>query len=236
MLKSTMHTKNKKQTGAGIIIILLAVLLCMPIKARAGNLKPSEPPSVCIIKALQEIHDKIETIDTKIILCDSPGAAPAEKTVQRTAYAAGDNGALQNSVTWPDPRFTDNGNGTVTDRRTGLMWLKDANPCGKKVWPSAKSYCDNLSCAGYSDWRLPSKAELQGLGTEPPTTWEIDTPSESWKTPGAPFTNVQSNVYWSGTRYAPNPGGAWRVYMYNGYVNCHDKSPDGYVWPVRGGN
>lgn len=133
-------------------------------------------------------------------------------------------------------RFTDNGNGTVTDRRTGLMWLQDANPCGEKEWEAARIYCANLSYAGYSDWRLPTKAELQGIGTNPPTTWESGFPSVTWKMPGAPFTNVQSNYYWSGTSWS-DPAGAWDVRMNSGYTDNPNKSYDFYyVWPVRGGN
>ena len=52
------------------------------------------------------------------------------KTGQTTSYAAGDDGALQKGVAWPNPRFTDNGNGTVTDNLTGLIWLKNANCFG----------------------------------------------------------------------------------------------------------
>lgn len=133
-------------------------------------------------------------------------------------------------------QFVDNGNGTVTDRRTGLVWLKDANSCGEKDWEGAKRYCENLSYAGYSDWRLPTKAELQGIGTDPPTTWERGTPSVTWKMPGAPFTNVQSYHYWSGTSYTINPGRAWFVVVDVGYTSSFNKSNDGYVWPVRGGN
>ena len=36
-------------------------------------------------------------------------------------------------VAWPNPRFTDNGNGTVTDNLTGLIWLKNANCFGKEL-------------------------------------------------------------------------------------------------------
>jgi hypothetical protein len=130
--------------------------------------------------------------------------------------------------------FIDNGNGTVTDKRTGLMWLKDANPCGKKTWEDAKRYCENLSYGGHSDWRLPTKAELQCIGTDPPTTWTDGTPSATWKKPGAPFINVQSGNYWSGTTYEI-PDYAAYVYVGTGFVLTNEKSNAVYVWPVRGG-
>jgi len=52
------------------------------------------------------------------------------KTGQTTKYSDGDDGDLQKCVAWPDPRFTDNGDGTVTDNLTGLIWLKEANHIG----------------------------------------------------------------------------------------------------------
>lgn len=48
-----------------------------------------------------------------------------------------------------------NGDGTITDTDTGLMWLQDANVSGLLTWSEAKSWADNLFYAGYDDWRLP---------------------------------------------------------------------------------
>ena len=56
--------------------------------------------------------------------------APVPKTGQTVSYATGDDGDLQKGVAWPDPRFTDNSDGTVTDNLTGLIWLKNANCFG----------------------------------------------------------------------------------------------------------
>jgi len=124
-------------------------------------------------------------------------------------------------------RFVDNGDGTVSDTKTGLMWLKDANPCGEKDWVSAKSYCEHLIYVAYSDWRLPTELELRVIGSNSSGTWTI---------PGAPFVNVQSSNYWSGTESAISPDQAWSVYMNNGQRIYFDKSHNDYVWPVRGGN
>ena len=62
-----------------------------------------------------------------------------EKTGRTTCYGpdgivipcagSGQDGELQKGVAWPNPRFTDNGDGTVTDNLTGLIWLKHAS-CG----------------------------------------------------------------------------------------------------------
>ncbi|MEA3417317.1 MAG: DUF1566 domain-containing protein [Thermodesulfobacteriota bacterium] len=61
-----------------------------------------------------------------------------------------------------DGRFIDNGNGTVSDTRTGLMWTSKDN--GKGInWANARIYCNNYTGGGYRDWRLPTQDELAGI-------------------------------------------------------------------------
>ncbi|MEE4112584.1 MAG: hypothetical protein V2I40_07185, partial [Desulfobacteraceae bacterium] len=49
-------------------------------------------------------------------------------TGQQKSYAHGDDGDLGMGTPWPTPRLIDNGDGTVSDRLTGLMWTKNADP------------------------------------------------------------------------------------------------------------
>ncbi len=56
------------------------------------------------------------------------------------------------------PAFTDNGNGTITDQVTGLMWQKVDN--GESTWENALSRAASVTTGGYSDWRLPTPTEL----------------------------------------------------------------------------
>ena len=58
--------------------------------------------------------------------------------------------------------FHDNGNGTITDRATGLMWQKADSGMGMN-WEQALAYAANFKLAGYSDWRLPNVKELQSI-------------------------------------------------------------------------
>ena len=81
---------------------------------------------------------------------------------------------LENWAEWPMPNsqvdvaagapnpqsFTDNGDGTVTDNVTGLMWQQAVGPAATYTWAQAVAYCPTLTLAGHSDWRLPALIEL----------------------------------------------------------------------------
>lgn len=58
--------------------------------------------------------------------------------------------------------FKANGDGTVTDRATGLMWQQNDDGKGRD-WKSALAYCSGLRLAGHDDWRLPDVKELQSI-------------------------------------------------------------------------
>ena len=58
--------------------------------------------------------------------------------------------------------FVDNGDGTVSDNATGLMWAQDDN--GEAInWEDALAYAENATIGGYDDWRLPTTKELQSI-------------------------------------------------------------------------
>jgi hypothetical protein len=59
------------------------------------------------------------------------------------------------------PAYTDNGDGTITDNVTGLMWQQD--PGAKMTWDEAAGGADSFDFAGYTDWRLPTIKELYSL-------------------------------------------------------------------------
>ena len=124
------------------------------------------------------------------------------------------------------PRFTDNGDDTVTDTHTGLMWTKDANLYGTENWWNATSYCWDLTLANHSDWSLPYISELNTLIDE--------TQVDPALPPDNPFTNVQSDFYWSSTTNAYLTSLAWGVHLGDGSVGYGDKSNDNDVWCVRG--
>jgi hypothetical protein len=157
---------------------------------------------------------------------------------------------LSASIVWAqaEPRFTDNGDETVTDNVTGLMWAKDRDNLFMR---STYHFHDaailvgdlilgNEPCGGpaYTDWRLPTKKELQWIGTYPPATWDRGSPEVQWTEPGAPFVTPGHDVnYWSRTTYEEDYRYVYSVSMEHGYTWISDPVTRGCkVWPVRGGN
>lgn len=61
--------------------------------------------------------------------------------------------------------FTDNGNQTITDNLTQLVWQKNPR-LDSMTWEDALQYADTFQIAGFSDWRLPNIKELQSLNDE----------------------------------------------------------------------
>jgi hypothetical protein len=169
--------------------------------------------------------------------CPPDGPAPAVWSGQMTPYATGDDGDLERGVHWAIPRFLDNGDGTLTDKATGLIWLRNANCFGQRTWNNALSDCNGLSSgqcgladgSSAGDWRLPSVRELHSV---------ID---YSQHNPAIGFfallliQNLQSHSYWSSTTHATNSSIAWLVFMFDGFVVFDTKTVSYYVWPVRGG-
>ncbi|MCP4219677.1 MAG: DUF1566 domain-containing protein, partial [bacterium] len=70
------------------------------------------------------------------------------------------------------PSYTNNGDGTITDNNTGLMWQQD--PGDKMTYDQGVAGASSSGLAGYSDWRMPTIKELYSLilfsGTDPSIT------------------------------------------------------------------
>ena len=177
--------------------------------------------------------------------CPPDGPAPVPQTGKTTSWAAGDDGDLERGVALPTPRFTVNGNGTVTDNLTGLIWLEDANCFGLRTWNNAINDSNGLangacgltdgSIAG--DWRLPNRNELNSLINIRYVTPALsniagDGPGGA----GDPFLNVQDDYYWSSSLIVSN-NWAYCVDLTNGIIDIFTILPatSNYVWPVRGG-
>ncbi len=139
------------------------------------------------------------------------------KTGQTTSSRTGDDGDLEEGL----DVLHDNGDGTVTDLRTGLMWPKDGLGLGyeEKTWNDAIDWANGLDFAAYTDWRLPNINELKSFQE---VTW-------------GHYQNQGSGYYWSSTSYPPAPSLALDVDFSTGEVRLSDKAGDRKVVAVRGG-
>ncbi|MBF0551988.1 MAG: DUF1566 domain-containing protein [Deltaproteobacteria bacterium] len=206
-----------------------------------------------------DIPGSVKKLSPPVVASSYP--APVPRTGQTTSYGAGDDGALQKGVAWPNPRFTDNNNGTVTDNLTGLIWLKETD-CfyywtdpitNRQFIRTVDLYPDHpyLAWDGL-DWgdalsvanSLASGRCFLTDGSQA-GDWRLPNRKEFYSLidfngsnpalpPGHPFTNVIFGRYWSSTTCAFDPNWAWQLDLNIG-VNRWDKGGWFGVWPVRGG-
>lgn len=150
-------------------------------------------------------------------------------------------------------RWYDNLDGTITDRKTKLIWMRcsigqiwsDGSCVGelkKFNWPEIISYTQGVTFAGHSDWRVPTVRELFSLvvcSTEY-GLWSVDIKDGRSALPAGcvgshatptiderAFPNTPRDTYWSSSADADN---AWYVYFFNGYVDLTGKS---HLWNAR---
>jgi len=98
----------------------------------------------------------------------------------------------------PVGRFTIAGD-IVTDEVTGLRWQRVV-PTGTSDWAEAKAYCENLTLAGMTGWRLPTKKELESI-----VDWRVEPAVDSTAFPGT------RGDFWSSTSVAGDSSLAWVV-------------------------
>lgn len=115
--------------------------------------------------------------------------------------------------------FVDNGDGTITDLATGLMWMKDdsgflkagENGDGRLNWEQSLGWAENLDYAGYSDWRLPNAKELQSIVdyTRSPDTTKSAAIDPVFNI--SSITDLDGNknypYFWTGTTHLEGQGG-----------------------------
>ena len=185
------------------------------------------------------------------------GSAGALKTTgQTTPFGAGSDGAVQAGLA---QSYTDNGDGTITDNVTGLMWEKKSDDdsihdkdnrytWGQNVSPYSMNgtmvttFLADLNSgggfAGYTDWRIPNVKELYSI-----VNLEVTNPStfsafNTGCTAGCTVTECSCTVpsfYWSSSTVTNPPNDAWDVDFFDGNVLFGNKNGVNYVRAVRGG-
>lgn len=149
-------------------------------------------------------------------------------------------------------RYEDNGDGTVTDCRTGLVWLRDAS-CdelgGTGNWENMMAAAAGLAdgMCGLTDgsypgfWRLPTVAEFMEmvasankLGFDYPSLTNAKGDAK-WTTDGDAFVGVEHSCceYWTSSEI--DTGGVWDLNMRTGDLDIDGKFSRNWVWPVRSG-
>lgn len=139
-------------------------------------------------------------------------------------------------ATAPDSRYQDNGDGTVTDLPTGLIWKQCAEGLSGTgcatgstetfSWQAALQHAEAEVFAGSDLWRLPNKNELASLVEQRCVDPAIN---ERY------FTNTPSSAFWSSSPYANFALNAWGVSFGIGNVSHYGKDDQLYVRLVRGG-
>jgi len=184
-------------------------------------------------------------------------SAPVANTGQKKSYSNGDDGAVKPGVPWPFVgmawptvnRFINNSDGTITDKLTGLVWLKESR-CLETLggvttkdgstWLDALVWTKSLSNGkcGLSDksvegqWRLPNINELEILVdySRAGTHMQNALSYEAQKI----FGDTQSG-FWSSTTSAFDNGYAWCILMKHGEARINTKKAYLAVWPIRNG-
>jgi hypothetical protein len=164
--------------------------------------------------------------DTNLFWCFRyyhSGVTPSDNTFPVHVRAVRGNQFVNN--------FIDNGNNTVTDLSTGLMWQQVPQGDGT-TWEESLNYSENLNHGGYNDWRLPNINELISITDFSKPTLTIDTNYFFFTDPGG-----TGPVVCSSTTYHFNRQYAWGVRLDRGYVGtdwCKKTSSPPFV-AVRGG-
>lgn len=149
-------------------------------------------------------------------------------------------------LTKPDSRYNDNGDGTVTDNVTGLMWKQctegqsssttacDTGNAATFNWLEAHERAQSVNAlgfAGYNDWRLPNIKELNSLvefACFEPAINLTYFPTPTWQ-------SSMGSPYWSSTTRHGNGSGhsAYRVELGNGESGALPKDPQYNTFFVR---
>jgi hypothetical protein len=119
--------------------------------------------------------------------------------------------------------FTDNGNGTITDHLTNLVWQKEPNT-NAVSWENALLYANNLILENDSDWRMPNIKELQSLNDEGFVSPSVNTNI---------FSNMGVKKYWSSTTQQNQVANAWYWNTQFGITTYDPKINTNFIICVR---
>ena len=144
--------------------------------------------------------------------------------------------------------YVDNGDGTITDLNTRLMWEKLSRDGGIHDYSNAYTWEEAFvriaalnsggGFAGHTDWRLPNIKELQSLINYQNNAPAVSAAFNADCLPDCTATTcscTQADFYWSSTTVSTNPSSAWYVVFNLGNVSISNKVSSHHVRAVRGG-
>jgi hypothetical protein len=185
---------------------------------------------------------------------------------QTNSYAADKNDGIAGPVAVPDDgaveaggtlAYSENGDGTITDLNTGLMWEKKGDSGGLHdkdnlyVWSgngleeTIWDWLDDVNSeggtgfAGHNDWRIPNVREFQSIVNYGAASPAVSPAFNTGCTGGCSNTTCSCTVssgYWSGTTQRDNPNAAWHPSFGFGSLGASGKGISFYVRAVRGGS
>jgi hypothetical protein len=137
---------------------------------------------------------------------------------------------------WEASRYTNHKDGTVTDKKTGLMWKQchedlSGSSCTigtatTHTYKEAIELAENTTFPTDSyDWRLPNIKELRSLAAHDRVNPAINSTL---------FPNTPSSGFWSSSPFASNANYAWTLHFNLGYGNYYGRYRSRYVRLVRG--
>lgn len=166
----------------------------------------------------------------------------------------------QSSPSFTSQRFIDHGDGTISDKVSGLMWMRcsvgqtwsGSNCEGEPIkvnWKDAAKVTQNFSFVGKQDWRLPTIDELSSIVFCSTGRTEMARPAgrfqrttdgrceaEQYQTPtvnNAIFPNTPASWFWSASPYIHHDRDAWGLNFNEGNVSWGVKGNESHVRLVR---
>jgi len=244
--------RQKSVFALAMIAVLIALSVCLPGLAAAGDLEPPAVPDDDA-SAMYTIEDLYDYLDTGVagtkrtggFAGPGSGPGPTGRTLDEVHAKIIDK-CITCEGTLHGSRWCDQENGTVKDMTTGLVWLKDAlwggmyllwagTLDGENAHDPVAQLEDGVGGltdgSARGDWHLPTKEELYGLfnGTEAVRCSDQQAFTGLLALCWIPF----SPPYWSSTTDTSSPSNAWCVNKNTGEAYSLPKDTTCYVWPVR---
>ncbi len=170
-----------------------------------------ERESLGVIISKEVVYKFVKEVDASL---KNAGAPASENRAPKTSTKPQQSRVASS----PPHSFTDNGDGTITDNISGLIWQQEDDG-NKKNWAEANGYCSELTIGQSRWWRLPTIEELKAI-VDMRYQPAID---------GKYFNNAKAMRYWSATYGYGNNTNAWHVSFNDGYATYSDKASMNYV-------